>query len=74
MLLCELTPGRAAHVKKVTGPSPLQRRLTALGLAPGTLVRAEKPAPGGDPQIFSLRGYTLAMRRADAARVETEAL
>lgn len=72
MLLRDVTPGGAARVKALHGPEPLKSRLQSLGLVPGTWVRAEQPAPGGDPMIFSLRGYTLALRREDAARVETE--
>ena len=67
MLLCDLKPGETARIVAVQGRAA--KRLTALGFVPGTRVRAEQPAPGGDPCVYSLRGYTLAMRRALAEEV-----
>lgn len=68
MLLADLTPGNAARVRSVRGPQAA--RLSALGFVPGTRVAAEHPAPGGDPAVYSLRGYVVAMRRALARQVE----
>ena len=73
MLLSDLVPGRQGRIKAVRGGRESCARLAALGFAPGTRVQAERPAPGGDPAVFSLRGYTLALRLEEAKRVEVEA-
>lgn len=70
MLLCDLKPGQTARIAAVRGRAA--KRLAALGFVPGTRVRAEQPAPGGDPCVYSLRGYTVAMRRALAEEVEVK--
>jgi ferrous iron transport protein A len=54
--------------------TPVGRRLTDLGLLPGTEVRVVRRAPLGDPSVFELRGYRLCLRREDAARVQVVAL
>lgn len=68
MLLADLTPGSAARVRSVRGPQAA--RLCALGFVPGTRISVERPAPGGDPVVYSLRGSVVAMRRALARQVE----
>ena len=70
MLLADLRPGASARVAAVQGAQA--RRLRALGFVPETRVTAERPAPGGDPAVYSLRGYTVAMRRALAEEVEVK--
>ena len=54
MLLADLRPGASARVAAVQGAQA--RRLRALGFVPETRVTAERPAPGGDPAVYSLRG------------------
>ena len=44
-------------------------RLAEMGFVVGTPVRLIKVAPLGDPLQFSLRGYHISLRRAEAARV-----
>jgi ferrous iron transport protein B len=41
-----------------------------MGLLPGTRVEAIRRAPLGDPLEIRLRGYSLSMRLADAAKIE----
>ena len=50
--------------------SPLKERLLTMGLLPGTVVTVLRAAPLGDPMAISVRSYNLALRRADAARIE----
>lgn len=72
MFLDQIAPGEWARIIRVTGAEKLRRRLTALGFTAGTWVTGEQPAPGGDPAVCSLRGYTVAMRRAHARQIEVE--
>jgi len=61
-------------VVRVHGEGPprggLRRRIMEMGLTPGVLVRVRKIAPLGDPMEIHVRGYSLSLRRADAALVE----
>jgi hypothetical protein len=41
-----------------------------MGIVRGELIRAERVAPLGDPIAFRVKGYTLSLRRADAAQIE----
>ncbi len=53
---------------RVLGISPVcqgsqRRRLLDLGIVPGTVVRSELHAAGGDPRAFLVRGALVALRR-----------
>ena len=41
-----------------------------MGLIPHTEVSVRKAAPLGDPIEISLRGYTMTIRKDDAAKIE----
>ena len=64
--------GHRVRVLAVDGADALARRRADLGLWPGTEVEVLTRAPFGDPILFRLRGYRLALRRAEARRVRTE--
>ncbi len=67
--LAELKPGEQGVVKQIEGQGSLHRHLLDMGLTPGTRVQLKKVAPMGDPMEIVLRGYSLTLRREDAARV-----
>lgn len=68
--LRHLKPGESARVVRVHGEGPLRWRIMELGLTPGVRVSVRKIAPLGDPMEIRVRGYSLSLRRADAALVE----
>ncbi|HWP79182.1 MAG TPA: FeoA family protein [Terriglobales bacterium] len=72
MTLAQLECNSSATIVSVGGQGALRRRLLEMGLIPGTKVTMRKIAPMGDPMELSLRGYTLTMRREEAARVEVK--
>jgi ferrous iron transport protein A len=72
MTLDALTVGQHAVVRGVTGTGALRRRLLELGLVPGAAIQRTGAAPLGEPLTFEVRGAVLALRRAEAARVEVE--
>lgn len=74
MRLDELALQREAVITRVGGRGPLRLRLLDMGLIPGTRVSVQKVAPMGDPLELSLRGYSLTIRRQDAADVEVRPL
>lgn len=61
--------GQPVQVVAVDGDDVLARRLADHGLWLGTTVEKLTTAPLGDPMLFRLRGYRLALRRDEAARV-----
>lgn len=70
MNLAELEVGAEAKVTRITGNSPVTRRLMEMGVIPGVSVKIIKTAPFGDPIEVRVKGYNLAMRKNEAAVIE----
>jgi Fe2+ transport system protein FeoA len=73
-LLSSLTVGRRARVLDVGGDEQLQQRLLEFGILPGVEVRLVRVAPMGDPIEIEVLGYSLSLRKSEAAHVHIEAL
>lgn len=71
--LRELPVGSAAKVKAVHGHTAISKRLMEMGVIPGTEVHVIKSAPFGDPIQIRLLGYSLALRKNEAASIEITA-
>jgi len=71
--LDQLRPGEEARVDSVDAPDGLAARLSDLGFCPGTPVRVVRRAPLGDPVLYELRGYRIALRRSEAGRIRVRA-
>ena len=52
--------------------SELKQRMMTMGLIPGTKVKILRSAPLGDPIAIGVRSYNLALRRADAEKVQVQ--
>ena len=50
----------------------MERRLTDLGLVPGTKVTCQARSPAGDPCAYLIRGALIALRRTDADGITLE--
>lgn len=75
LTLSHLQPGQSARVTGLDGGNPAYRqRLLAFGLTPGTPLTLTRVAPFGDPVEVRLRGYTLTLRRDEAAILRVEAV
>ena len=59
-----------AVITKVGGEGELRCRLLDMGLIPKTVVEIRKVALMGDPIELEIRGYTLTIRKEDAAKIE----
>ena len=68
--LSELPIGQSARVIRVQGEGRAARRVLEMGIIPGVTVEVVKAAPFGDPIEVRVRGYSLAMRRAEARSIE----
>jgi len=67
--LDSLKPGRSAVVRGVEGEDSVAGRLRDLGFWPGTAVEVVRYALFGGPAVYRLRGYRIALRRTEAARI-----
>lgn len=70
--LDKLSVGESATITAVGGAGPLRCHLLDMGLIPRTRVTLTRVAPLGDPLELRLRGYTLTLRKEDAAMIEIE--
>ena len=70
MTLDNLPIGKPAIILTVGGEGDLRCHLLEMGLIPHTEVTVRKVAPLGDPLELYLRGYTMTLRKEDAARIE----
>ena len=70
MTLDNLPIGKPAIILTVGGEGDLRCHLLDMGLIPHTEVTVSKVAPLGDPLELYLRGYTITLRKEDAARIE----
>jgi ferrous iron transport protein A len=64
-----LPHGTEARVVSVDGEGASARRLMEMGVVPGAPVCVIKAAPLGDPIEVRVRGYHLALRRAEAQTI-----
>lgn len=64
-----LPRGLTARVVAVGGAGAVARRLMEMGVVPGARVSVVKVAPLGDPIQVRVRGYDLALRRAEAQTI-----
>lgn len=73
MQISELKPGEQAKVISFTqGHIAYRQKLMVMGLTKGALFVLSHIAPLGDPIQISLRGYTLSLRKHEAAILNIE--
>lgn len=68
-LLGDLKPGERARVERIEGGGALRRRMMDMGIVPGVEVEVVRCAPFGGPLQIRLKGYYLAMRREECAKI-----
>lgn len=69
-----LKPGTRGKIIRTSGNDSLRRRLMDMGATSGTLVSVERVAPFGDPIEVKIKGYSLTLRKEEAARIQVEPL
>ncbi len=69
-----LNIGDEGEVLAIEGEGSLRIRLMEMGFVPGSSVTLIKRAPFGDPLQFSLRGYHLSLRKAEARRIRVRVI
>lgn len=73
--LSELKIGQKAVVKKLNLENKeIRRHLLDMGVTRGVQVKIKKIAPMGEPIDLELRGYELALRKAELKNIEVEVI
>ena len=72
MTLASLQLGQRGAVTQIDGTDSIAIRLMEMGVIEGEVIEVVGQAPLGDPLEFSVRGYRLSLRKAEAARVQIE--
>ncbi len=67
--LSELPENQPAVIGLLAMRGPLRKRLLALGVRPGAVVRVVRRAPLGDPLEIAVGDTLIAIRHAEAAEV-----
>jgi Fe2+ transport system protein FeoA len=70
--LDDLPAGQPAVIQMVMATGDIGERLLEMGLTPGTTIEVVRRAPFGDPLQVRLRGYLLALRRAQARAIRVQ--
>ncbi|WP_319559250.1 ferrous iron transport protein A [Marispirochaeta sp.] len=69
--LAQMRPGESAVITGyLAGGRDYRRKLLSFGLTAGTKITLLKTAPLGDPVEISVRGYSLSLRKTEAAVLE----
>lgn len=67
--LKQMAPNESGVVTSIGMKGPLRRKLMDMGITPGAKITMRKVAPLGDPLELTVRGYSLSIRKAEAAQV-----
>lgn len=67
-LLCELKVGEQGKIHHFNDEQ-IALKLMEMGCLPGEIVTLERLAPLGDPIAISVAGYSLSLRKSEAASV-----
>ena len=70
--LRDVKVGESVKVIKLNGEGAVKRRLMDMGITKGVDIYVRKLAPLGDPIEFTVRGYELSLRKADAELITVE--
>ena len=74
MRLSEVKTGDDCVIRSVDGDSRGARRLRDIGFVRGTHVMKVSVSPSGDPAEYSLRGYSVIIRRVLSELVQVRVL
>ncbi len=70
MLLSNLQPGQKGVIVKINGQGAFRKRVMEMGFVRGRVVGVLLNAPLQDPIKYSVMGYEVSLRRAEAALIE----
>lgn len=68
--LAGLKPGQSGIVEQLTAQGAIKRHFLDMGITKGVRITVERIAPFGDPIAVRLRGYSLSLRKEEAAKIQ----
>jgi len=68
----EMDPGQRGKILDVQAHSEIDKRLSGLGIHPGSIIEVEGQKPTGEHIDVKVRGYHLSLRRNDAAKISVQ--
>lgn len=71
--LSELPVGTAGVVEALDLPDAIQHHLMHMGFVPEARVVVVRRAPAGDPTVYSIDGFEIALRRETAGSIVVRA-
>ncbi|MCX8145927.1 MAG: FeoA domain-containing protein [Azovibrio sp.] len=63
---------RVVGFAHTAGGRAYRQKLLAMGLTPGVVFQVTRVAPMGDPVEINVRGFSLSLRKDEAATLEVE--
>lgn len=73
MSLAALRPGQGAVITRVDADAGLKLHLLELGFVAGSPITFLMSTPFGDPNIYALRGTSIALRKSEAKCIRVKA-
>ncbi|MBS5149486.1 MAG: FeoA family protein [Butyricicoccus pullicaecorum] len=70
--LAQLKPGQSGIVESLSAEGAIKRHFLDMGITKGVRITVDRVAPFGDPIAVRLRGYSLSLRREEAANILLE--
>lgn len=70
--LANLHVGETGIVHGISAAGAVKRRFLDMGITKGVAVTIDRIAPFGDPIAIRLRGYSMSLRREEAAHIALE--
>jgi ferrous iron transport protein A len=67
--LSELAVGKVAVVESLELPDAMQHHLMHMGFTPEARVVVVRRAPAGDPTVYAIDGFEIALRRETAKSI-----
>ncbi len=68
--LADIKEGESVKVVRIQGNSAIKQRLLDMGITRDTEIAVERYAPLKDPLHITVKGYSLAIRVAEAKMIE----
>ncbi|MDP4182443.1 MAG: FeoA family protein [Bacillota bacterium] len=70
--LSELKKGQRGKVVRVVSRGVIRKRIIEMGITSGTEIQVKGFAPFGDPMALGVMGYSLGLRKSEAADIFVE--
>lgn len=68
--LADVPRGQRALVQRIASDdTQFRQRLQSMGVVKGAAVAVDHTAPLGDPRVYTLMGYSLTLRNAEARQI-----